>query len=80
MFFLSLSSLDAAVIDNGNGSVSVNDSSTISDGLNSLTTNYQGNGTIYLNEGNYSGSGNVNQTISNRNITIIGNGSSEKKL
>lgn len=80
LFFLSLSSLDAAVIDNGNGSVSVNDSSTISDGLNSLTTNYQGNGTIYLNEGNYSGSGNVNQTISNRNITIIGNGSSGKTV
>ncbi|MGL4669042.1 MAG: hypothetical protein ACRCVG_00390 [Methanobacteriaceae archaeon] len=66
---------NAAVVDNGNGSISIDNSSTISQGLGSLNSSYNGNGTIYLNDNKYNGTGNANLTVSNRNITIIGNNS-----
>ncbi|MGL6298923.1 MAG: hypothetical protein ACRC1M_07145, partial [Methanobacteriaceae archaeon] len=70
--FTSLSPISAAVVGNGTV-VSVNGSSTIQNGIAGL--NSTGNGTVYLNENSYNGSGNGNITIiTNRNITIIGNG------
>ncbi|MGL6297587.1 MAG: hypothetical protein ACRC1M_00280, partial [Methanobacteriaceae archaeon] len=70
--FTSFSPISAAVVTNGTV-VSVNGSNTINEGIGNLTTS--GNGTIYLNDKYYNGSGNVGIGINgNRNITIIGNG------
>lgn len=63
---------------NDNGSnISINESTTIQEAFDYLNDNVGGNGTIYLNDNIYNGSGNVNLIInSNSNITIIRNFSS----
>lgn len=64
-----MASVSAAVDVNGS-IVSVNESSTIQDGLDA----HGANNTIYLNNNSYNGTGNSNFSISDRNVTIIGNG------
>ncbi|MGL4669373.1 MAG: hypothetical protein ACRCVG_02085, partial [Methanobacteriaceae archaeon] len=67
---LSISSVSAAVTTNSQDNISIDDGTTLSTGLANIT-----NGTIYLNDNEYNGSGNVNLTLSSRNLTIIGNNS-----
>ncbi|MGL6298861.1 MAG: hypothetical protein ACRC1M_06830 [Methanobacteriaceae archaeon] len=83
IMFTSLSTISAAVtpVDGNNSTLAVNGTSTIQNALNNLSASAdsKGNGTIYLNEKNYNGSGNTNITINTqRNITIIGNGTGPK--
>lgn len=64
---------NGVIADNRDNSVSVDGSSTINNGLNSLNSIYSGNESIYLNENNYNGNYNVNITLTNRNVIIMGN-------
>lgn len=70
---MTVSSISAAVVVVNGNNVSVNETSTIREAVGNSTANSN----IYLNENEYSGTGNTGLVLS-KNITIIGNGTGNR--